>query len=161
MQMARSRGPRFARRRRRLRLGLWVLALGAGLVGVWAVAFPSSFWKSFPGIGFAWVSKLPPYNEHLVRDVGGLNLAFFVLFAWCALSLDRRIVRAVLLAWLFFAVPHFVFHLFHLGPYSTTDAIAQMIALGISAALPVVLLGALRRLERPDRGGGLTLARSE
>jgi len=47
------------------------------LVGFWALLAPRSFYDDFPGGGRSWVSALPPYNEHLVRDVGGLpsNLA--------------------------------------------------------------------------------------
>ena len=37
--------------------------------------FPRSFYDDFPGAGRTWVAVDGPYNEHLVRDVGGLNLA--------------------------------------------------------------------------------------
>src|SRR5690606_22522979 len=55
-----------------------VLALTAAVgtyVGIWAAAFPRSFYDSFPGFGFMWISVDGPYNEHLIRDVGALYLA--------------------------------------------------------------------------------------
>ena len=33
------------------------------------------FYDDFPGLGRSWVAADGPYNEHLVRDVGALNLA--------------------------------------------------------------------------------------
>ena len=36
---------------------------------------PKSFYEDFPGAGRVWVAVDGPYNEHLVRDVGSLNLA--------------------------------------------------------------------------------------
>jgi hypothetical protein len=54
---------------------------------------------------------LGPYNEHLVRDVGALNLALGVLLATAALLLERRLVQVSLIAYLVYAVPHFAFHL--------------------------------------------------
>jgi hypothetical protein len=41
---------------------------------------------------------LGPYNEHLVRDVGALNLALGVLLASAAILLERRLARVSLLA---------------------------------------------------------------
>ena len=58
-----------------LRGGLLVLAVSALTVGLWALLVPRSFYDDFPLPGRAWVSTLGPYNEHLVRDVGALNLA--------------------------------------------------------------------------------------
>jgi hypothetical protein len=49
-----------------------VLALIGGYVGLWAAAWPRRFYDSFPGLGRHWVLALGPYNEHLIRDVGGL-----------------------------------------------------------------------------------------
>ena len=57
---------------------VWLTLLGlVGLfVGTWATFFPRSFYDDFPaGSGHAWVAADGPYNEHLVRDVGALNLA--------------------------------------------------------------------------------------
>ena len=54
---------------------------------------PESFYADFPFSGRDWVSTLGPYDEHLVRDVGELNLAFSVLLAFAAILLARRLSR--------------------------------------------------------------------
>ena len=57
------------------RVALGILAVIGLFVGVWATAAPHSFFSSFPGGGHMWAASDGPYNEHLVRDVGDLNLA--------------------------------------------------------------------------------------
>jgi hypothetical protein len=52
-----------------------VLAASAAYVGFWALIAPHSFYRSFPIPGHHWVSTAGPYDEHLVRDVGGLYLS--------------------------------------------------------------------------------------
>ena len=54
-----------------LRLSLIFVAVSALLPGLEGTLGPSSFYASFP-LGRGWVELLPPYNEHLVRDVGGV-----------------------------------------------------------------------------------------
>jgi hypothetical protein len=54
---------------------------------------------------------LGPYDEHLVRDVGALNLALCALLVFAAVVLEKRLVQAALVAWLVYAIPHFAFHL--------------------------------------------------
>ena len=87
-----------------------------------------------------WVAELPRYSEHLVRDVGALNLAFTLLFVWSAMTLERTLLRATLSAWLVFAIPHFIFHLLHVDAHSSSSALAQMVLLGTGIALPLLLL---------------------
>lgn len=60
------------------RLALGYLGLTSALVGVWAQFFPQMFYDQFPGFG-VWVAGDGPFNEHLVRDVGGLNLSMAAL----------------------------------------------------------------------------------
>ena len=115
---------------------------------MWALLAPRSFFQDFPGLGFTWVSELPRYSEHLVRDVGSLNLALAVLLAWAAAGLERNIVRASLVGWLVYSIPHFLFHLFHLERYESDNATTQMVVLGIGLALPLLLLAANERLDR-------------
>jgi hypothetical protein len=93
-----------------LRIGLLFLVATALGVGLWALFLPRVFYDDFPFPGRAWVSTLGPYNEHLVRDYGELNLALAVLLAFAAIFLERRLVQASLLALLAYTVPHFVFH---------------------------------------------------
>lgn len=122
-----------------LRSGLLFLAAGSILVGAWALFLPRSFYEDFPATGRHWVSSLPPYNEHLVRDVGSLNLALGVLLATAAILLGRRLVRVSLVAWLVNAVPHFVFHLTELDALSFGDALGNSVTLGIAVLLPLGL----------------------
>lgn len=56
------------------RAGLIYLALSFLPIGIWAQFWPQSFYNDFPGLGRAWVRIDGPFNEHLIRDVGGLNL---------------------------------------------------------------------------------------
>jgi hypothetical protein len=126
-----------------LRAALLLLASAPLMVGVWALLVPRSFYDDFPLPGRYCVSALGPYNEHLVRDVGALNLALGVLLATAAILLERRLVQASLLAWLVYAVPHFVFHLVTGHAFSLGDNVANMILLGIADLLPLVLLSSV------------------
>ncbi len=122
-----------------LRLGLLFLAAAPVVVGAWALFLPRSFYNDFPASGRHWVSSLPPYNEHLIRDVGALNLALGVLLAAATILLGRRLVRVSLVAWLIYAMPHFIFHLTELDVLSFGDALANSVTLGIAVLLPLVL----------------------
>ena len=62
------------------RVCLAFLAISALMVGVLAAFTPETFYSDYPFVA-SWVHLLPPYNEHLIRDVGGLYLAFGLLFA--------------------------------------------------------------------------------
>jgi AhpD family alkylhydroperoxidase len=123
--------------------------IGLGLVqtvnGLWALFAPRSFYEDFPPGRGGWVSALPAYNEHLVRDVGGLFLATGVLLLVAAVRLERRLVGVSLVVWLLFAVPHAVYHLFNLEPYGTADAVGNVISLGLTVVLPGALLVLLAR----------------
>ena len=134
-----------ARPRLWLRVGL-VLYLGVtALVGVWAALWPRGFYDDFPWPGHSWVGLLPAYNEHLVRDFGGMNLAMAVVFGVAAVTLDRRLATTALVAYLVFALPHLVFHLDHLEPFGAVDAAAQVVTLVVAALLPLPLLALLLR----------------
>lgn len=128
------------------------MVLQAAVVGVWALFAPRSFFSDFPVFGGAWVSAFPPYNEHLVRDLGGLNLGFALLFFAGASSLDVTLVRTSLGAWLLYAVPHLYFHITNLEGLSTSEQVFQTIALAALVVVPIALLVATRR--RRVRGLG-------
>jgi len=123
-----------------LRAGLWVLAAIDAGVGAMQLFAPQTFYDRFPSSAHTWVAYLPPYNEHLMRDVGGLNLALLIVVVVAAVTLDRLIVRTALAAVLFFAVVHFVFHATHLEHFPRGDAIGQTISLGVTVLLPAILL---------------------
>jgi len=136
--------------RRWVRAGLVALALIAAILGGWQFFAPQAFYDAFPGLGHPWVSLLPAYNEHLLRDVGGFNLAFAALFVWAARTLRRDLVRASLTAWLVSATLHLAYHTAHLEPFAPEDAAAQMLALGIVVVLPAALLAATGRWSREE-----------
>jgi hypothetical protein len=131
-----------------LRPGLGLLAVQAGLVGIWALAAPRSFFADFPVWGGAWVAALPPYNEHLIRDVGGLYTAFTVLFLWAAVGLDETLVRASLVSWLPFAALHFYFHVTHSESLEFSQAVLQNALLAAVALIPIGLLSTMRKKRR-------------
>jgi hypothetical protein len=109
-----------------VRVGLWFLAAVEVVVGVWAQFFPESFYADFP-LGRGWVALLPPYNEHLVRDVGGLSLALVAVLVAAAVRTDRWTVRVAAVAMALFSVPHTVFHQLHLEHFAATDAVVQSV----------------------------------
>lgn len=96
--------------------------------------------RGLPGRRQAPYSALGVYNEHLVRDVGALNLAPGVLLAAAAVLLGRSLVRASLAAWLVYAVPHLAFHVSVFGALSPLDDLANLATLGLAALFPLVLL---------------------
>jgi hypothetical protein len=122
------------------RTTLWLLTAVQLLIGGWAVTAPRSFFDHFPGWGHHWTALLPPYNEHLTRDVGGLSLALAVVTAAAALALERRLVAVTALAWLFYSVPHLAFHLAHLRGVPTADKVGEVVSLGLGVAAPLLLL---------------------
>jgi hypothetical protein len=124
---------------RLLRLALAGVALSALLPGLEGTLGPGSFYASFP-LGRGWVELLPPYNEHLIRDVGGFYLAFAILFAWAAVTLARALIVPLCVAWTVAAVLHAIFHVTHLDGFSTGDAVAQTVGLLAVVALPVLVL---------------------
>jgi hypothetical protein len=127
---------------------LWVLATAQGMVGTWALVAPLVFYEGFPLPGHPWVALLPPFNEHLVRDVGALNLALAAVLAGAALRADRATVRLAAIASLVAAVPHAAYHALHLSHFPLADAVAQTVATVLHLALLVVVLLLGARLER-------------
>lgn len=127
---------------------LGVLAAVQGVVGTWALVAPLVFYEGFPLPGHAWVALLPPYNEHLVRDVGALNLALAVVMAGAALRADRATVRLAAVAGLVVSVPHTAYHALHLAHFPPADAVAQTIGTAVHLALLVGLLALSSGLDR-------------
>lgn len=134
-----------------LRAGLIVLAAAQGLAGSVQLLAPRVFYDKFPTPEQSWVSVLPPYNEHLMRDVGAATLAYVLVLAVAAVSLERRLVATALAANLMFTVPHFVFHAMHLESLPTAHAVAQTIVLALAVVVPAALLVLSIRLGRHER----------
>lgn len=114
----------------------------AALIGLVAAFAPHTFYDDFPFLRH-WVELLPPYNEHLVTDVGGLYLGFAVLFAWAWRTLQPTLVRAVCCAWLLTATLHLIFHITHLEGFDTGDAIGQVTSLALLLVPPPIAIWAV------------------
>jgi hypothetical protein len=132
-----------------IRAALVALAVVAVSAGVWASVSPRAFYDNYPGLGHAWVAADGPYNEHLIRDFGALNLALAVVTIVAAVTLGRAVVIAAALAWLVFQVPHFVYHLRHLDVFDTADKAAVVVGLAAAVVLPIVILVAESRRTAP------------
>jgi hypothetical protein len=127
-------------RRALLRGGLLFLAATPLVGGLWALLDPRAFYEGFPLPGREWVSTLGPYNEHLIKDYGALNLALAVMLVAAAVYLERRLARVALVTWLVFATPHFVFHLGQTHHFSPGSNLEQLGGLGVLVVLPLFLL---------------------
>ena len=108
------------------RLALIVIAGGGLLVGLWAQGFPRSFYDDFPGMGRVWVAVDGPFNEHLVRDVGGLNLGLAFVAVMALVTGSLMLARVAGGAALLYGLPHLIYHATHLDGYDTTDKIAML-----------------------------------
>jgi nucleoside-diphosphate-sugar epimerase len=134
-----------------VRLGLWAMALFSLLSGLQQQFAPRSFYDDFPGFGMQWVAADGPYNEHLLRDLGGANLALAAVILFAIARPTAGLVRAVAAAMLVAQVPHFVYHAAHLDVLPTTlDRVLQTTALTLTLAIPLLVL--LRASDiRPER----------
>ncbi|WP_399882748.1 hypothetical protein ACGH7X_07205 [Streptomyces sp. BBFR51] len=121
-------------RRTWLRAGLGLLAAGQVVLGLWILLLPELFWK------WRWVSHLPPYNEHLLRDFGGASLALAVVLCAAVAAMERRLVLTALVAYLVSSVAHLLFHASHLDPLSAASGAGFMALLGAAVLLPAVLV---------------------
>jgi nucleoside-diphosphate-sugar epimerase len=124
----------------RVRLALSILAFSAFGVGVQAQFFPRSFYDDFP-IGRGWVAMDGRYNQHLIRDVGALNLALLVLTIGALVVGTRAISRIAAISWLVYSVPHLGYHLRHLTmsmPGFDKVAIVGSLSVPVLAAIVVL-----------------------
>jgi hypothetical protein len=122
---------------------LLVLCAYCLFIGFVAVAAPHTFYSDFPFLAH-WVDKLPPYNAHLITDVGGLYIGFAVVIGLAAWRLERGLVIAACAGFLTVSVPHLLFHATHLGGFRAVDGTAEMLALASLLVPPVLALWASR-----------------
>lgn len=121
------------------RLALVVIAASSLVEGVWAQGFPRSFYDDFPGLGRVWVAVDGPYNEHLVRDFGGLNLALAFVAVMALVTGSTLLARTAGGAALISGVPHLLYHAAHLDAFETTgDAVASLLALSLAVVAALV-----------------------
>jgi hypothetical protein len=127
-----------------LRAGVWFTTAVELAVGVVATLAPRAFYDYVP-----WVDLALPFAEHLMRDYGAMNLALGLVTAVAAITMDRRMVRTALAAYLLFAVPHLLFHITHHQHYTAQQAVGETTALTIAVLLPIALLALTWRLPSP------------
>ena len=113
------------------------------LWGAWAWFAPRHFYETFPGFGQRWTVAYPPYNAHLVTDLGATFVTFGVLLALAAALRDRRVSTVVLIGVLVFSVLHLAFHFTHRGEPGIPAASLVSLVLGVLA--PAVLIVLTRR----------------
>ena len=135
---------------RATRLNLAWLILPALQLGVWALLAPRSFYDSFPGFGWTWVSVDGPYNEHLVRDVGALNLALAVLLIAAFVRLSRDLVVVAAAASLVWGVPHLIYHIANRAGLDTVSYLASIGGLALSVIVAVLLIVSSKNLNAAE-----------
>jgi hypothetical protein len=130
------------------RLGLIVLGLPQLAIGGWAIASPRGWFDTFPGGGQHWLPAYGAFDAHLATDVGAGFVAIGAFLLLAAVWLERRLVQAAVIAYLAYAIPHFVFHLANDDVLSTAAQVANDVALAVPIVLAVALLGLTRRSSR-------------
>ena len=134
----------------RLRLvALVVLASSSAAIGGWAQLFPRSFYDDFPGLGRVWVAVDGPFNEHLVRDVGGLNLGLALVAIVALVTGSALVARAAGGAALIYGVPHLIYHATHLDGFDAVDKVAMLGGLAMTALAAVLAVAAPAGTDRP------------
>jgi hypothetical protein len=136
---------------------LVIVAFGNALVGVWAAVAPRSFYADFPGGGRHWVSIDGPFNEHLVRDVGTLNLALAAIAVAALVRPVRYLVLVLAAAELVNSLPHFLYHATHVDAFATGDKVALLVSLGVAVVAPLALV--VRASHAPDPQGAAVAGR--
>jgi hypothetical protein len=121
--------------------------------GAWAFFAPRGFYDTFPGFGHRWVAAYPPYNEHLVTDLGATFLTLGFLLALAATVTDRRLRGVVLAGVLVFNGLHLAYHATHSGAMGSFDYGASLATL-VAGVLGPVVLGAVE-WSGGRRGSGL------
>ncbi|QWT25254.1 hypothetical protein KPL76_03600 [Subtercola sp. PAMC28395] len=113
-------------------------------VGIWAEFFHRSFYDTFPGLGLHWLIMMGPFNDHLISDVGSFYLALSAISITAIFTRSAFPGRLAGLGWAIFGVLHFYYHATNLMG-STTDRVGNLVTLGLSALLGIILLFPSRR----------------
>ncbi|MFN2594545.1 MAG: hypothetical protein ABR579_06625 [Actinomycetota bacterium] len=122
------------------RIGLLFLTVSQLFTGIWAAVDPKGWFARFPGMGTGWVQASSFYDAHFVKDIAYFFIAFGALFAMAIWIGDRRLRIAASVAWLFFAVPHFLYHLMNRGTLSTGQNLLSLETLALEIAVPVAVI---------------------
>jgi hypothetical protein len=131
-----------------LRAGLVLLALPSVVIGLWTLVAPHDFYVNFPGGGRHWVSAIPPYNEHLLRDFGSASLTIAIVLLGAALFLERHLVQVALVSYIVGTLAHFGYHLTTTEHYATGDNLASLGGFAVELILALALLFLAREMVR-------------
>jgi hypothetical protein len=122
-----------------VRVLMLLLGLSALAAGAFMTLWPRVFYRDVPG-----VDLLPPYNGHMLGDVGGFYVGFGVAFACAAAWPTRELVGAISAAWTVTQGLHLTYHLLHLEGFGTGVAIVQTVILVAAFPLPLIALWLIR-----------------
>ncbi|MCX5065864.1 hypothetical protein OOJ91_08215 [Micromonospora lupini] len=118
-----------------VRIALAVLFLDELVVGFWNQFFPESFYNNFPT-----VTLTPPFSEHYARDFGGATLGLAVVLGVALVAPRAAFVIPAAAAFSTYAIPHFFFHVTHLGHASPGEAVFLTIANAVVALLGLLAI---------------------
>lgn len=135
------------------RLTLLALAVPQLLTGLWAVANPEGWYRTFPGFGPMLVAAEPPFNAHLATDAGAGFVATGVVAAVAAVWGERRTVLLAAVTLAAFALPHLYFHATQPAEaLTTTQNTANVTALALAALLPLAVAFSARGNTMAQKG---------
>lgn len=129
-----------------LRVLLGILFAETLLVGGWNAVAPESFYREVPTVDLT-----PPFSEHYARDFGWSMLGIALLLGIALYTLDARHMVPAGLAYTVFAVPHFFFHLTHLGHATTGQAVLLTAGNAVIALMALALVALALVQGRKDR----------
>ena len=130
------------------RAGFGLLAVANLIWGGWALITLAHFFRTFPGFGWHWTSAYPPYNEHLIVDLGATLLTLGVLLGAAAIVDKRAVSWVVAVGVGTFGTLHFGYHVAHAGTMSGADRGLSILSLIGGAVVPPAL-AATHHLRRP------------
>jgi hypothetical protein len=135
--------------------GLALFAVVETALGLWTSVLPRRFYDLVPGV------DMLPYNEHLLRDYGGMNLALALVF-WVALAHSSEVwwARTAFGAYLLFAVPHLAYHMAHLDGLNRSELLFTVISLPLAVLIPALLLALTWVAPATTRSNGSRSTRS-
>lgn len=122
------------------RVLLVFFGLVEAVVGTWPLISPTGFYQDFPGFRAGWVSMDGPFNEHLLRDFGGLNLTLAALLVGAAVIGTTTVARLAGVAGLLFGLPHFLYHLGHVSHFEQIDQVLIIATTGLGVVVPLLVL---------------------
>ncbi len=123
------------------RIALLYQIVSSAFVGIWALFFPDAFYTNFPGFGMHWIRADGAFNEHLIRDVGSLNLGLAIATTYALTSKNPAAAIASALVGVVFSVPHFLYHFQHLELLPNLfERVLNMVLLGGHVIAPVLML---------------------